>query len=285
MQLTFLEAANGQRLSKRHCPKNGFTPYPHVKSVTSHEHNIPLDNTGLAMLERLILDEGNKGYCLLKGDLKRPLTNESRAGKTNRVAYSNLLVLDIDGITLPNHTNPKTYDAIAVSKLAKTVLRELPPALQDCSFIAQASSSLGLKGDKVSLHIFMLLEHAMPAKAVKLWLQAANFESELFASQLGLSSNGHSLKFPLDASVADNSKLIFIAPPTFEDGTHDPFSSPADRVVRVSGITETLNLASLMSDISPEVVHQKSNAHKNKLRVQRGFNAKKERLTIATVDN
>ncbi len=285
MQLTFLEAANGQRLSKRHCPKNGFTPYPHVKSVTSHEHNIPLDNTGLAMLERLILDEGNKGYCLLKGDLKRPLSNESRAGKTNRVAYSNLLVLDIDGITLPNHTNPKIYDAIAVSKLAKTVLRELPPALQDCSFIAQASSSLGLKGDKVSLHIFMLLEHAMPAKAVKLWLQAANFESELFASQLGLSSNGHSLKFPLDASVADNSKLIFIAPPTFEDGTHDPFSSPADRVVRVSGITETLNLASLMSDISPEVVHQKSNAHKNKLRVQRGFNAKKERLTIATVDN
>ncbi len=285
MQLTFLEAANGQRLSKRHCPKNGFTPYPHVKSVTSHEHNIPLDNTGLAMLERLILDEGNKGYCLLKGDLKRPLTNESRAGKTNRVAYSNLLVLDIDGITLPDHTNLKTYDAIAVSKLAKTVLRELPPALQDCSFIAQASSSLGLKGDKVSLHIFMLLEHAMPAKAVKLWLQAANFESELFASQLGLSSNGHSLKFPLDASVADNSKLIFIAPPTFEDGTHDPFSSPADRVVRVSGITETLDLASLMSDISPEVVHQKSNAHKNKLRVQRGFNAKKERLTIATVDN
>lgn len=285
MQLTFLEAANGQRLSKRHCLKNGFTPYPHVKSVTSHEHNIPLDNTGLAMLERLILDEGNKGYCLLKGDLKRPLTNESRAGKTNRVAYSNLLVLDIDGITLPDHTNLKTYDAIAVSKLAKTVLRELPPALQDCSFIAQASSSLGLKGDKVSLHIFMLLEHAMPAKAVKLWLQAANFESELFASQLGLSSNGHSLKFPLDASVADNSKLIFIAPPTFEDGTHDPFSSPADRVVRVSGITETLDLASLMSNISPEVVHQKSNAHKNKLRVQRGFNAKKERLTIATVDN
>ena len=112
MQLTFLEAANGQRLSKRHCPKNGFTPYPHVKSVTSHEHNIPLDNTGLAMLERLILDEGNKGHCLLKGDLKRPLTNESRAGKTNRVAYNNLLVLDIDGVTLPGHTNPKTYTDI-----------------------------------------------------------------------------------------------------------------------------------------------------------------------------
>tara|TARA_R110002072_G_scaffold90912_2_gene203156 strand:+ start:4084 stop:6585 length:2502 start_codon:yes stop_codon:yes gene_type:complete len=286
MQTTFLEAANGQRLSKRHCPHNGFTPYPHVKSVSSHEVEVPLDSSGLAMLEKLIRDHADRGHCLLKGNLKRPIQNESRAGKTDRVGYSNLLVLDIDGITLPGHTNPKTYDAIAVATLAKTVMRELPPAVQDCAFIAQASASLGLKGDKVSLHIFILLKHAMPAKAVKLWLQASNFESELFSSQLELSSNGHSLKYPLDISVADNSKLIFIAPPTFEDGTHDPFSSSsAERIVRVSGISETLDLAKLMNDISPEVVHQKSNEHKNKLRVLRGFNAKKERLTIANINN
>ena len=285
MQLTFLEAANGLRLSKRHCPKNGFTPYPHVKTVSSHEHTVPLDTAGLAMVETLLRDHGDQGHCLLKGDLKRQLNNESRAGKTNRISYTNLLVLDIDGITLPGHTNLKSYNAQDVSTLAKAVMRELPPAVQDCSFIAQASSSLGLKGDKVSLHIFLLLTYAMPAKAIKLWLQNANFESELFSEQLELSSNGHSLKYPLDVSVADNSKLIFIAPPTFEDGTHDPFSAAADRVVRVSGITETLDLAKLMEDISPEVVHQKSNKHKNRLRQQRGFNAKKERLTIATVDN
>ena len=286
MQLTFLEAANGQRLSKRHCPKNGFTPYPHVKSVTSHEKTIQLDKSGIAMLEQLIREHGQQGHCLLKGNLKRPIQNESRAGKTDRIGYSNLLVLDIDGITIPNHTNPKTFTGKDVSTLAKAVMRELPAEVQDCSFIAQASSSLGLKGDKVSLHIFILLEHAMPAKAVKLWLQNCNFESQLFSSQLELSSNGHSLKYPLDTSVADNSKLIFIAPPTFEDGTHDPFSaSSAARIVRVSGITETLDLAKLMGNISPEVVHQKSNEHKNKLRVARGFNAKKERLTIATVDN
>jgi len=285
MQLTFLEAANGQRLSKRHCPKKGFTPYPHVKNVTSHEHQIPLNNAGLAMFEQLINQQSLQGRCLLKGDLKRPLQNESRAGKTNRVAYSNLLVLDIDGIKLPGHTNPNTFSNADISALAKAVIRELPAAVQDCSFIAQASASLGLKGDKVSLHIFILLKHAMPAKAVKLWLQNANFESQLFSTQLELSSNGHSLKYPLDVSVADNSKLIFIAPPTFEDETHDPFSSPADRVVRVSGINDTLDLAILMADISPEVVYQKSNEHKNKLRNQKGFKAKKERLTIATVDN
>mgnify|MGYP000352986714 FL=1 len=285
MHLTFLEAANGQRLSKRHCPKNGFTPYPHVKNVTSHEHDIPTDSTGLSMLETLIRDHGQQGHCLLKGNLKRSIQNESRAGKTDRIGYSNLLVLDIDGITMPGHTNPKLFTQKDVSTLAKAVMRELPPDVQDCSFIAQASASLGLKGDKVSLHIFILLEHAMPAKAVKLWLQNSNFESQLFASQLELSSNGHSLKYPLDASVADNSKLIFIAPPTFEDGTHDPFGSSSERIVRVSGLSETLDLAGLMNNISPEVVHQKSNEHKNKLRVARGFNAKKERLTIATVDN
>jgi len=286
MEVTFLEAANGLRLSKSHCAKNGFTPYPHVKSVSSHEHKVPTDKTGLAMLEKLIRDHADLGHCLLKGNLKRPIQNESRAGKTDRIGYNNLLVLDIDGITLPSHTNPKTYDAKAVATLAKTVMRELPAEVQDCSFLAQASASLGLKGDKVSLHIFILLKHAMPAKAIKLWLQANNFESELFSSQLELSSNGHSLKYPLDISVADNSKLIFIAPPTFEDGTHDPFSSSSsERIVSVSGITETLDLAKLMNDISPEVVHQKSNEHKNRLRVLRGFNAKKEKLTIATVNN
>jgi len=285
MQLTFLEAASGQRLSKHHSVVNGFTPYPHVKNVTSHEHTIPLDGTGLAMLERLMRDHSTNGHCLLKGGLKRPLENESRAGKTDRVAYSNLLVLDIDGITIPGHTNPKTFNSTDISKLAKVVMRELPAAVQDCSFIAQASASLGLKGEKVSLHIFILLSHALPAKAMKLWFQHCNFESKLFSSQLELSSNGHSLKYPLDISVADNSKLIFIAPPTFEDGTHDPFTDCDERIVRVSGITDTLDLGKLMSDISPEVVHQRSNEHKNKLRVKRGFNAKKERLTIATVDN
>ena len=285
MQLTFLEAASGQRLSKHHSVVNGFTPYPHVKNVTSHEHTIPLDGTGLANLERLMRDHSTNGHCLLKGGLKRPLENESRAGKTDRVSYSNLLVLDIDGITIPGHTNPKTFNSTDISKLAKVVMRELPAAVQDCSFIAQASASLGLKGEKVSLHIFILLSHALPAKAMKLWFQHCNFESKLFSSQLELSSNGHSLKYPLDISVADNSKLIFIAPPTFEDGTHDPFTDCDERIVCVSGITDTLDLGKLMSDISPEVVHQRSNEHKNKLRVKRGFNAKKERLTIATVDN
>ena len=82
MQVTFLESENGVRLTKKHNIR-GSIPYPHVKNVTSHEHQIPADATGLAMLEDLIRDHGDKGHCMMKGNLKRHIENVSRAGKTN----------------------------------------------------------------------------------------------------------------------------------------------------------------------------------------------------------
>ena len=281
MQITFLESENGIKLTKRHTA-TGSIPYPHVKNVTSHEHQITADAAGLAHLEDLIRTHGNQGHCMMKGNLKRHIENTSRAGKTNKLEPSALLVLDVDGLTLPNYIAPKTFTTDNVKTLAKSVLRELDPSTQDCSFIAQASASLGIKGNKISLHIFMLLKVAMPAASIKLWLQNCNYQSELFANQLSLSANGSTLKYPLDISVADNSKLIFVAPPTFEDPSHDPFSSAADRIVGVTGITETLDLAAIC-DISPEAVFQRATSHKNRIRDENGFNKKKEKITIATV--
>ena len=66
MRVTFLEATNGLRLSKHHCKTNGFTPYPHVKSVTSHKHILTVDQQGLEDFETLIREHGEKGHCLLK---------------------------------------------------------------------------------------------------------------------------------------------------------------------------------------------------------------------------
>lgn len=281
MQVTFLESENGIRLTKKHNLRKSI-PYPHVKNVTSHEHQIPADASGLTMLEDLIRDHGDKGHCMMKGNLKRHIENASRAGKTNKLELTNLLVLDVDALTLPNYLAPKTFNKQDVINLAKTVLRELPPEVQDSSFIAQASASLGMKGDKISLHIFILLKVAMPVASVKLWLQNCNYESELFTNQLDLSANGSTLKYKLDISVADNSKLIFVAPPMYEDPTHDPFSSAAERIVRVSGITETLDLAAICN-ISPEGVFQRTTAHKNRMRTENGFNRKTEKISYATV--
>ncbi|MBN86689.1 MAG: hypothetical protein CL885_04125 [Dehalococcoidia bacterium] len=285
MQLTFLESANKTRLSKELKKATGFIPYPHVKKLNSHEHTISLDDFGLTTFENLIRDHGEKGHCLLKGELKQRLNNESRTGKTNRVAYSSLLVLDIDGITLPGYIAPNKFTSQDIKNLAETILRELPAEIQQCSYIAQASASLGLKANRISMHLFFMLTYPMPPKSIKLWLQHCNFESELFSSQLELSANGHSLKYPLDISVADNSKLIFIAPPTFEDPKDDPFAKADDRIILVSNKNKSVDLAALMGDISPENIHQTNTKHKNQLRKDHGFSAKTEKVTTATVGN
>ena len=286
MRVTFLEATNGLPLSKHYSKKDGFKPYPHVKSVTSHQYTLPVDQSGLEELERLIREHGDKGHCMLKGNLKRDLIDESRAGQTNRTELTNLLVLDIDGIRLPKQVESTNKLASTdVTFLANQIVAELPIELRDVSYIAQASASLGLKGDKISMHIFMLLSVAMPAKSVKLWLQDVNFESDVFSEQMSLSVNGQSLKYPLDTSVADNSKIIFIAPPTFSHVRSNPFETNEDRIVRVDRGQPTFDLAALMSDISPQRCHEKSQKHKDKLRDAAGFGKRQTKIRVATIDN
>ena len=286
MQITFLEATNGLPLSKHYSKVSGFKPYPHVKAVTSHKYKLSVDADGLQTFENLIREHGAKGHCLLKGNLKRDLVDESRAGQTNRTELTNLLVLDIDGIRLPKSTNSgDKLSSTDVTFLANQIVAELPIELRDVSYVAQASASLGLKGDKISMHIFMLLSVAMPAKSVKLWLQDCNFESDVFNEQMELSVNGQSLKYPLDTSVADNSKIIFIAPPSFESTRLDPFDSDDDRIVKVDRGQPTLDLASLMSDISPQRCHEKAQKHKDTLRDAAGFSKRQTKIRVATIDN
>jgi hypothetical protein len=286
LQITFLEATNGLPLSKHYSKVSGFKPYPHVKAVTSHKYKLSVDADGLQTFENLIREHGAKGHCLLKGNLKRDLVDESRAGQTNRTELTNLLVLDIDGIRLPKSTNSgDKLSSTDVTFLANQIVAELPIELRDVSYVAQASASLGLKGDKISMHIFMLLSVAMPAKSVKLWLQDCNFESDVFNEQMELSVNGQSLKYPLDTSVADNSKIIFIAPPSFESTRLDPFDSDDDRIVKVDRGQPTLDLASLMSDISPQRCHEKAQKHKDTLRDAAGFSKRQTKIRVATIDN
>ena len=55
--------------------------------------------------------------------------------------------------------------------------------------------------------------------------------------------------------------------------------------MRVNGNVPSIDLAGLMSDLSPESVNQLVNNKKNELRKAKGFNAKKEKITLATVAN
>lgn len=285
MKVTFLEASNGLSLSKHYLANGEVRPYPHVKDVNSHEHDIPITKDGLQQLENLIRHHSVRGHCMLKGPLRRPLVNESRAQKSDRLAVTSLLVLDFDSIILPRRiVRAKRLMRNDVQLIAEQIIADLPSELHDVSYIAQASASLGMKGERISMHIFMLLTVPMPPKSIKLWLQNVNYTSDTFKAQLQLSANGQSLKYPLDTSVADNSKLIFISPPSFEDPAQNPFVNDAERIIKVDRAKASLDLAAMMTSLNPESCFQLGQQIKDDMREGKGIKRKAGKYQTLTVD-
>lgn len=280
MHLVFLESSNGLRLTKQ-ISATETKSYPNVKMVNSHHYDI--DN--MDDFENLLRKHANLGHCLLKGKLKRQLKNESRAGFGDRQSYADYLVLDLDGMSIPGYTAKQQLTSTDVTRIAEIVIAQLPAAFQDVTYIAQASSSLGFKGNRVSLHIYIALEVPVPTKAVKLWLKHINYSVDMFKTQLTLSSTGQSLKYPLDPSVADNTKLIFIAPPDFNDASLDPFTSSEERIVKINRGQRAVDLVPLLHDVSPEVNHTTSVAIKDSLRKSQGLSKRAAKLQTVTLND
>ena len=263
MEITFFSAA-GCSFTKHFGANGNVQPYPHVKKMSSHVETI----SSIEELHESLVSNGNKGHCLLKGNLKDGvvLSEESRANKTDRFAYTQLLVLDIDGLPLDSFKNIKTFNRTKIKALAEQIVSTMPEALHNVSYIVQASASLGLKKGKVSLHIFMLLDIPIPPKSIKLWLKYVNLESDLLREQATLSVNGTSLCYILDPSVADNSKVIFIAPPTFEDPKQNPFKNNDDRIVLVKKQSSSFDLAELFGTLNAQQLQELESETKKELR-------------------
>ena len=83
MKATFLES--NAKLNKYFGLTETRT-YPNVKRVTSSEVTFPKTNAGLQTFFEEIRQRSTLGHCLLKGSLKQPLIDESRAGKVDRTA-------------------------------------------------------------------------------------------------------------------------------------------------------------------------------------------------------
>lgn len=279
MQLTFLSASNGLPLSKTFTATESKA-YPLVTEVDSHH----IDVQNISEVFDAIKDQSSQGRCLLKGDLKKQLVNESRKGKSDRNSYTQLLVLDVDGLKLDLPIPDKQLTSVHVKLVADSIIAALPEPLQSVSYIAQASASFGRKQTRVSLHIFFMLYVPIPPTTIKLWLINANHASELFEQQIDLSVNGQSLKYPLDISVWSNSKLIFIAPPVFTKGAANPFVNNDERMVYVEKDYDTIDLGPLMNGISKEVNFEQAKKKKDKLRAQAGMSKKSENIRIATVN-
>ena len=113
MDVTFLSA--DIPFTKRFKTSGEVQPYPHIKEMTSHV----LDIKSITDLHTALTDQASKGHCLLKGNLKRELDNESRAGATDRFGYTQLLVFDIDGLVLESHKNT-SFTKAKIKNLAET---------------------------------------------------------------------------------------------------------------------------------------------------------------------
>lgn len=190
MTKTFTWSARDERYTS--------SPYPMLQQVTSFTRNVDsLDELATALVEA-----GREGACLLKGSLDRPLLNESRAAHSVDRAHE-WVVFDFDSVDCE-----PTFDG-AISALGKY----LPKVCTQSDCVIQLSSSAFRQdAERLSAHVFMLLEEPKTTTELTDWLTHINFKAPLI-DELRLTDSGMSLHFPLDRTVTSPAKLIYIAPP------------------------------------------------------------------------
>ena len=271
MKVTFVEASHGRTLSKT-IGATETTAYPNVVQVTSHEYDIEVSLDGLRQKYDLLQEHSAKGHCLLKGHFTRKLNSESRAGACDKQALTSSLIMDLDNLIIDGLAIPKAIDRVRLTQLTERFIEALPAEFSNVSYILQASSSMGLKKG-LNVHIEFFLAQAVSPKYLKNLLTKLNFELPLLEANVSLGATGTSLKYVLDPSVADNSKLIYIAPPQFK-GIPDPFTDPGQRIEFVEKERALLDISSLYPDLSIEQINEAKKKMVKKLRSRQGLPAK-----------
>jgi hypothetical protein len=186
-----LEAADGTKLTKTE-----NSSYPHISKFISTEHDINSMETFLSVIRHT----AKTGGCLIKGFLNKPLRSESRAGATSSDDMTPWLCFDLDGA---DYKTPAAF------------IKDLPEEFQLSTYIQQFSASAG---DKPGLrcHFFFQLDGLVYAHQLKTYLQHLNLTIPTLRKSIQLTKVGVALKWPLDITVCQNDKLIYVAPPAYK---------------------------------------------------------------------
>jgi hypothetical protein len=227
------------------------TPYPRVANFTSAAEQV---TTTLAMYDAIVA-HADQGRCLLKGLVTKPLRDESRAGSTNATQPTDWVCLDIDGLDV---ASPDAF-----------IADHLPAEFHDVSHIVQYSASHGIDSQGLRAHVFFRLARSVAPDTLKLWLKKINLDH--FRSQIEPTASFVALRYPLDVTVGQNDKLIYIAPPTCE-GFTDPLAGR--RIAYVAGARDvvTYNFVTQAA-----VVESETNRLLNEIRKNHGLPPKKPR--------
>ena len=254
MDITFLQAR--MPLQKRF-DDQGKHSYPQAYEFTSH--TIPV--TDLKAFHFMVTQQAAIGNCLLKGNVTRALSDESRAGTTNRDTYTQWLCLDADGLT-------------GVAD-ATTFLERL--GLGGYSYVLQWSSSAFLSKDGTTstdfnAHVFLFLDKPVCPHQLKLWLKQQNFKA--FPDDLKLSASDMSLRYGLDITTCQNDKLLFIAPPEVHAPYEDTITTP--RITYHEGDYEQVPATIFeIAAIEPERIQAQELNTINALRMAKGLQKKR----------
>ena len=209
MRFDFVEAADGTPLSKTYeIGEEGLieTPYPMVRNLNSYS----VEANTIDELFAELKPRAEAGQALMKGNLRRSITNESRAGLTSSATSTRWICLDLDF-----EDGWPDLD---------TFIAELNPSWSNVSYIWQHSASAGIK-HPIGLrgHLIMLLDQSILPSDIKYWLTMRNLEVPGLNARVELAANGQSLKYPLDISTCQNDKALFIASPILR-GIDSPIS-------------------------------------------------------------
>jgi hypothetical protein len=135
---------------------------------------------------------------LLRGKFNRGNHLHCRRNKENFASVpKNWMMVDIDKLRALEGMEADSDDAILYA------VQQLPTEFHDADCIALFSSSAGLAGDKIKLHLMFWLEEPQDNNTLKRWAK--------------------SQKDLVDPSIYDSVQPHYVTDPTFEDPSMDPF--------------------------------------------------------------
>lgn len=187
MEMTFLAAP--EPLVKEFKDGKLLKSYPQITNVTSYRIHIKGMDT---MLEALS-SASRHGNALFRGSMKYDLHDESRAGNTAKGKDTEWFMLDIDS---------GEWDS------PMQIVRALPENFSAVSYISHPSSSYLVTKDYWCGHLYFRLDRPLDFTFLKEYTKILNFK--YFKNSITLNKIGTALKWPIDISVNDPSRIIYI---------------------------------------------------------------------------
>lgn len=273
---TFLRT-NGQPLAKVFTP-DGVTPYPLAKKLHSIEHTYSNDADGIEEFYSDLKVHAREGHALLKGGLQRPLVNESRRGLWDQRKTTTWLVVDIDKISFAS-LNLLPGDSL--STIERRIVSYLPEPFQMASRIVHASSSFRMSQQTTSIHLFYLLNQEYNTEVLKDYILELNFRNP-FANALRLSGSAQSVLWVIDPAIVDNTRIVYIADPLFEN-VDNPY--PESRFELVKSSRPVLNLQEEIENLDFSKTTEKKRKTLNRLRKENNLAPYRPRLQNVLIDN